>query len=143
MSGPMPPPVSPRIPVAHNDQLTLYAAAGMKVLAPRDWHCIEMYGSENAVLLVTPRFYTADTAPGFRSLVSLAVEVLFLSDENSGRDQVAEVLSRLFPLKHQFIHDTAEVSEPRPSLSNRPTSDGQHCSPHPHQGTLLHGSRDN
>ena len=112
MSGPTPPPASPLIPIAHTDQLALYAAAGMNVLAPRGWHCIEMYGSGGAMLLVTPHLYTADTLPGFKTLVGPAVEVLFLSGENSGRDQVAEVFSRLFPLKHQFVHETAEISEP-------------------------------
>lgn len=86
MSGPAPPPANPHIPVAHTNQLALYAAAGMKVLAPRGWHCIEMYGSGGAVLLVTPHLYTADTLPGFKTLVGPAVEVLFLNGENSGRD---------------------------------------------------------
>lgn len=105
-------PASPRLPADYAEQLALYAAAGMKVLAPRGWHCIEMYGSGGSMLLVTPHPYTADTLPGFNTLVGPAVEVVFLNGENSGRDQVAEVFSRLFPFKHQFIHDAAENSEP-------------------------------
>jgi hypothetical protein len=68
--------------------------------------------SGGAVLLVTPHLYTTDTVPGFKSLVGPAAEVLFLSGENSGRDQVAEVFSRMFPLKRQFIRETAKASEP-------------------------------
>ena len=117
MSGPVPapavPPAGPRILTAHAHQLALYAAAGMKVLAPRNWHCIEMYGSGGAVLLVTPHLYTSDTLPDFNSLIGPAVEVLFLNGENSGRDQVAEVFSRLFPFKRHFIRNAAETAEPR------------------------------
>lgn len=111
MSGPVPAPATtpdaPRVPAGAARQLAYYASAGFAVLAPRGWHCIEIYGSGGAVLLVTPRLYTADTIPDFHSLAGPAVELLFLNGENSGRDQVAEVFSRLFPFKHRFIRSVA------------------------------------
>ena len=121
MSGPVPAPTipqaSPGIPAIHADQLAFYAAKGMSVLAPRGWHCIEVYSSGGSFLLVTPRLYTADTLPNFYSLIGPAVELSLLSGENSGRDQVADVFSRLFPFKREFIHDAAEnYDTPRRTL---------------------------
>ena len=115
MSGPAPAPAAPppaqRVP-PRGDGLALYAAAGMNVLAPRGWHCFEMYGSGGAVLLVTPRRYTAATFPGQNTLSGPAVELLLLSGENSGRDQVAELFSRLFPAKRGFIRSIASDDDP-------------------------------
>ena len=110
-SGPLPPPEArpaiPRIPGPAIDHLALYASGGMAVLAPRNWHCIEVYGSDGATLLVTPRRYTMATLPDFGRLAGPAVELSFINGENSGRDQVAEVFSRLFRFKRAFIQGVA------------------------------------
>ena len=114
-SGPLPAPTGPLatpvVPKAAARYLADYSSAGLGVLAPRGWHCIAMYGSGGAFLLVTPRRYTADSLPGFNSLIGPAVELSFLNGENSGRDQVALVFSRLFPFKRRFIADVAENDE--------------------------------
>lgn len=72
MSGPLPapatPPIRARVAAAGAGQLALYAAEGQQVLVPRGWHCIELYGSGGAVLLVTPHFYTAAILPGANRL---------------------------------------------------------------------------
>ena len=111
MSGPVPAPAAPpadvRGPAAHAGRLALYGAEGLRVLAPRGWHCIGTYGSGGASLLVTPRPYTAVTLPSFNGLAGPAVELSLLNNENSGREQVAEVFSRLFPFKRAFIRDAA------------------------------------
>ena len=107
LTAPVAPPANPRVPAAHAGQLALYVAADLAVLAPRGWHCIAMYGSGGAFLLVTPRPYTATTLPDFSRLTGPAVELSLLNGENSGRDQVAEVFSRLFPFKHAFIRSAA------------------------------------
>ena len=112
MSGPVAAPATPpadaRVPASHAGQLALYAAEGQQVLAPRGWHCIEIYGSGGAFLLVTPRSYTAATLPDTNRLAGPAVELSLLSGENSGRDQVAAVFSRLFPFKRDFIRSAAD-----------------------------------
>ena len=111
MSGPVPapaePPANKRLLADHAGRLALYAASGMSVLAPHGWRCIEIYHSGGALLLVTPHPYTLATFPGTNTLDGPVVELSLLSGENSGRDQVAEVFSRLFPFKRQFIHDAA------------------------------------
>ena len=77
MSGPEPAPATPPadafIPTPDAGQLALYAAAGLHVLAPRGWHCVEIYGSGGAFLLVTPHPYSAATLPGFNKLVGPAI----------------------------------------------------------------------
>ena len=82
------------------------------MLASRGWHCIEVYGAGGAFLLVTPHLYTAATLPGANRLAGPAVELTFLSGEDSGRDQVAEVFSRLFPFKRDFIRGVASNDDP-------------------------------
>lgn len=112
MSGPVPAPaVAPadaHVPTVHAGQLALYAAEGMRVLAPRGWHCIEIYDFGGAFLLVTPRLYTAATFPDANKLAGPAIELSLLSGENSGRDLVAEVFSRLFPSKRDFIRGAVD-----------------------------------
>ena len=116
MSGPAPPPdplpPAPRVSAGAARRLAYYAADGLAVLAPRGWHCVDAYGSDGALLLVTPRSYTAQTLPGPNSLAGPAVELLFLNGENSGREQVAEVFSRLFPFKRRFIRAVETADEP-------------------------------
>lgn len=124
MSGPVPAPTTlaadDRLPAAHAEQLALYAAQGISVPGPRGWHCIEIYDSGGAVLLVTPRSYTAATLPDTNRLVGPAVELSLLSGENSGRDLVAAVYSRLFPFKRQFIRDAASNHDTPPRYPRGP-----------------------
>ncbi len=126
MSGPVPappiPPVDARVPAADTRQLALYAAEGQQVLAPSGWHCIEIYGSGGAFLLVTPRPYTAATLPKTNELVGPAVELSLLSGENSGRDQVAAVFSRLFPFKRDLIRSAADNYDTPPRYPHGPFS---------------------
>ena len=124
MSGPVParaaPPVDARVPAGGAGQLALYAAEGQQILAPRGWHCIEIYGSGGAFLLVTPDPYTAATLPDTNRLAGPAVELSLLSGENSGRDQVAEVFSRLFPFKRAFIRGVAAEYDVPPRYPRGP-----------------------
>ncbi len=78
---------------------------GWAVLAPRGWHCFDTYGSGGADLLVTPGTFTMLTLPAFNRLSGPAVELSFLNGENSGRADVAALLSRLFPSERRFIAD--------------------------------------
>ena len=124
MSGPVPAPTTlptnVRVLAPHAGQLELYVAEGLEVLAPRGWHCIEIYGSGGAFLLVTPRSYTANTLPETNRLAGPAVELSLLSGENSGRDQVAEVFSRLFPFKRDFIRGAADNYDTPPRYPQGP-----------------------
>ncbi len=154
MSGPAPapaaPPRVPMVPAAAARELAVYAAQGMTLLAPRGWHCREAYGSGGAVLLVTPRSYAADDMPGFDSLAGPALELSFLNGENSGRDQVAEVFSRLFPFKRRFIRGVENADDahrfprgpyPVDSTVRRSRSEVDYTTPAHHQGMGTFDSR--
>ena len=123
-SGPSPPPAAPparpRLPRAATEDLALSASGGMAVLAPRNWHCIEVYGSDGATLLVTPNHYTMTTLPEIGRLAGPAVELSFVNGENSGRGQVAEVFSRLFRFKRAFIHGVASGYDNPPHYPRGP-----------------------
>lgn len=112
MGGPVPAPAAAASPaVRAAGHLSYYASAGLGVLAPRGWHCLGLYGSGGASLLVTPRRYTAASLPGFNQLAGPAIEIVFLNGENSGRDQVAEVFARLFPAKRGFVREVARMED--------------------------------
>ncbi len=123
----------------------------MTLLAPRGWHCRETYGSGGAVLLVTPRSYAADGPPGFDSLAGPALELSFLNGENSGRDQVAEVFSRLFPFKRRFIRSMEDADDdarrfprgpyPFDRTAHRSRSEIDYTTPAHHQGMGTFDSR--
>ena len=108
MSGPEAAPAAasmPRLPAPAAAQLAYYAADGMAVLAPRGWHCLEVYDSAGAVLLVTPDAHTADDR---RDLTGPAVEMVYLNGWNSGRFDVARVLARLFPSRRAFVRHVVQ-----------------------------------
>ncbi len=107
MSGPVAAPIGAawpsRLPASAAGKLAHYAAEGMDVLAPRGWHCIEMYGSDGAFLLVTPERHSADELQSFRPLRGPVVELSYLNGWTSGRFDVARVLARLFPSRRAFV----------------------------------------
>ncbi len=107
MSGPVAAPegsaMSSSLSASIAGQLAHYAADGMEVLAPRGWHCIEIYGSGGAFLLVTPEAHSAAELQSFRPLAGPVVELSYLNGWTSGRFDVARVLARLFPSRRAFV----------------------------------------
>ncbi len=117
MSGPVAAPAGSAmpssLPASAAGKLAHYVADGMEVLAPRDWHCIEMYGSGGAFLLVTPAPHSAAELQDFRPLLGPVVELSYLNGWTSGRFDVARVLARLFPSRRGFVrHVIQEGLEP-------------------------------
>ena len=96
--------VHPMLADAEASRLAYYAYVSLGVLAPRGWHCHASYGSGGVMLLVTP------DAPGGRApsrtawkLRGPAVVLTFISAENSGRNQAAELAGPLFPAARRFV----------------------------------------
>ena len=112
MSGPVAAPagdgLATNLPPALATRLAHYAADGMDVLAPRGWHCIDVYGSDGAVLLVTPELRALDELRGVRPLHGPVVELSHLNGWTSGRFDVARVLARLFPWHRAFIRKVVQ-----------------------------------
>ena len=50
----------PTAPLLQAPELAFYASADLGVLAPRDWHCVGLYGSNGAILIVTLEPHSAD-----------------------------------------------------------------------------------
>ncbi len=117
MSGPAAAPtgsaIASNLPPSVAGKLAHYAADGMDVLAPRGWHCIEIYGSGGAFLLVTPEPHGADELQSFRPLAGPVVELSYLNGWTSGRFDVARVLAHLFPSRRAYVrHVIQEGLEP-------------------------------
>ena len=125
MSGPITattgPPRSFPIPADAASRLAFYSVAdGLGVLAPRSWHCYQVYGSDGAFLLVSPDPITAETIYAARRPKGFSGPVIALSFINgftSGRDEVSPVINRVFPKHRAFVIEAARNMDqpiPRP-----------------------------
>lgn len=101
-AGPVPAPRNGTIslPVSKRaaQQLAYYSTdrTGGGVLAPRGWQCLLTYGSSGSRLLVTPQKVV--WPPGeFPKFSGPAVVLDETGGQGSGRNQVAEIIGRMFP----------------------------------------------
>jgi hypothetical protein len=92
-------------------QLAYYKSSeGPGVLAPRGWHCLEVYGSNGGELYVGPQPITtailfSGTWSGFDGpMIGLADE----SGDTSGRFGVATTIARVFPAHKDFVEHVIE-----------------------------------
>jgi hypothetical protein len=127
-AGPLDPPRGTtqlvHIPKEAAQQLAFYKAEqGFGVLAPRGWHCFEIYGSNGGSLFVSPQSIDAkmlfsDTWKGFTG------PVIQLSGEDggtSGRFGVARMIARVFPSYHSFVRKViGEGIEPAGNFPSGP-----------------------
>jgi hypothetical protein len=91
------------------------SADGISVLGPRGWHCQGVSGSGGAVLFLSPT-PIVPIASGWKCLDGPAIEVNDISEENSGRYEIAELISRVFPAYRQFARRAWEgIDSPLPS----------------------------
>lgn len=106
--GPQPAPARPvRAPVilsSVSGRLAYYASRDLGVLAPRGWRCFGLYGSDGAVLVVTPEAHgSGDLLQGAATLTGPAVVIDLAYGDTSGRFAVAKAAARLFPSKQGFV----------------------------------------
>ena len=110
--GPQPAPrrgAVPRVPSAAAAQLAYYASAGLGVFAPRGWHCFGLYGSNGAILIVTPESHGArDLLDSPSPLRGPAVQITYSEGATSGRLEVASVIARAFPAHMSFARSVSE-----------------------------------
>jgi hypothetical protein len=71
------------------------------VLAPRGWHCLELYGSDGSVFMVKPSAFGRD--PFSTQLVGPAIQVSISFGQTSGRFEAAKIAARLFPSRKKFV----------------------------------------
>lgn len=103
---------------------------GMHVLAPRGWHCIEIYGSNGSDLLVTPPKLNEDSAGRILQSGSLsgpAVVLTFSLGFTSGRDEVSLVAGHAFPWYRRLVYEPADnYGTPRPKILGPFSTDRMH-----------------
>jgi hypothetical protein len=95
--------------------LAYYRANRLAVLAPRGWHCFGLYGSNGAIVIVTPERHDAKDLLQYPTvpLKGPAIQLSFSDGETSGRFAVAETAARLFPnLKEYVLQIIAEGIRP-------------------------------
>jgi hypothetical protein len=96
-------------------QLAFYQAAdeGPGVLAPRGWHCYDVYGSNGGALYIAPQAITADQYSGEAGgFIGPAVEVQGEVGDTSGREAVARAIARVFPSHKAFVRQVIEIGSP-------------------------------
>jgi len=74
------------------------------VIAPRGWHCVSLYGSNGAFLVVTPQARTANDLLFHHTLITgPAIQMSYVLGGTSGRFEVASVAARYFPKYRAFV----------------------------------------
>lgn len=120
-TGPEPAPrriVAPSVPRALEPRLAYYRSAALGVVAPRGWHCFGLYGSNGAILIVTPERHGArDLLANPAPLRGPAIQLTLSYGGTSGRFAVAELVARLFPAYRAFARDVAAegIGDPLPA----------------------------
>lgn len=97
-----------RLPIPKDaaNRLAYYqSAVGPGVLAPRGWHCFELYGSGGGALFVSPqpmnsRELFSGAWSGFTGPI---VELGTYLGDTSGRYTVATIIARVFPAYRHFV----------------------------------------
>jgi hypothetical protein len=112
------------ISAAAAQRLAWYKAQyGPGVLAPRGWYCFSIYGSNGAILFISPdpidgkAFFSQD----WKGFAGQVIQISDFSGGTSGRFQVAKVIARVFPAYKQFAQNViAEGIEPASDFPSGP-----------------------
>jgi len=83
---------------------------GFGVLAPRGWHCFQIYGSNGSALYVGPQpMVASDLSTGtWSGFAGPIIELLYEYGGTSGRFTVAEIIARVFPTHREFVDKVIE-----------------------------------
>lgn len=85
-------------------KLTFYRGGySADVLGPRNWHCLELEGSNGQTLFVTPgKLSSRDFLVARKGIIGFGITLVGRSGETSGRFDVAELIARVFPKYKPF-----------------------------------------
>jgi hypothetical protein len=105
----------PQVRGAVATRLAYYRSHDLGVLAPRGWQCFTLYGSDGAILVVSPdALGSPPLVRGFQ-LPGRAVVLSFSYGGTSGRYAVARAIFQLFPAYRKLAERVAadwELAEP-------------------------------
>jgi hypothetical protein len=95
---------SKSVPLSPEDAqaLAYYESAdGIGLLAPRGWYCEGASGSGGYALFLSPKPIHRSTS-GWKGLEGAAIEVYHMDGGTSGRYNVAQIITRVFPAYRAF-----------------------------------------
>lgn len=108
--GPIPPPKSGwkqlRLNLHAAKELAYYFGSfDTAILAPKGWKCLELAGSNGAMLFVTPVRVPADNffQKQWKGVPGFGVMEMYSYGGTSGRFDVAKVVARVFPNHRNFV----------------------------------------
>lgn len=98
-----------RITATEAAKLAYYkASVAPGVLAPKGWNCVGLYGSSGGDLLVAPQSLDGDVFVRKGQITGPSLEVSEIGGGTSGRDEVAQVIARVFPGHKAFVQDVID-----------------------------------
>jgi hypothetical protein len=119
-SGPENAPALPKtisvvVPAGSEPFVAYYSAherIASGVLAPRDWKCVEVYGSSGESLYVTPS--SLERPENLKGGAAVIMSVRY--GDTSGRFTVAEISARAFPQARRFTEQVMKEQSARPDV---------------------------
>jgi len=106
-------PVHVILPPYATNKLAYYQWENLGVLAPRNWNCFALYGSNGESLLVSPTPLNSDKllAGNDNGFSGPAIQISVSLGETSGRFEVARVIARVFPQRQSFVRALIEAHD--------------------------------
>jgi hypothetical protein len=96
-------PVAVNLPPAVAARLAFYKAdIDSGVLAPRGWHCANLYGSNGWFTVIAQEPVTPADLLADKPVKAPAIQVSISDGETSGRFKVAQLVARFFPKYRSF-----------------------------------------
>jgi hypothetical protein len=83
-------------------RLAWYFGEELGVLAPREWHCFGLYGSDASILFITPEDQSERIFN--ERLKGPAIQFSLYNSNASGRFEAAKIAARLFPKHLAFVN---------------------------------------
>jgi hypothetical protein len=125
-TGPRPAPAHGPTPLNWDTsgRLAYYSAGELGALAPRGWHCVQLYGSNGTTLIITPDQH--DPADFIDPNIQIDGPGMVLTTRyggTSGRGAVAAMIARHFPRYRSFIRDSQRAGLDLGELPGRPHPD--------------------
>ena len=127
-TGPVPAPTLSHftLPAPLPKGLALYASQDLTAVAPAGWHCLELYGSSGAFLMLKPDAFPQTDSTLEVRISGPGIQVSSTSGTTSGRFDVARTIARAFPTHQPFVQSVIQEGiEPASRFPTGPYPDDQ------------------
>ncbi len=132
-------PVAVDLSPAVAARLAYYTAEiGVGILAPRGWHCANLYGSNGWFTVIAQEPITPADLLADKPVKGPAIQVSISDGETSGRFKVAQLVARFFPKYRRFADKViAEGLEKANSFPSGPYAADKRIARHPNRVEYL------